>query len=171
VKRRTWFQAIAAVFAAVKSRAQTAAFPGRRAGALRDLAATILPAALGREKTDRIADRFGEWVRGYRAGADTEHGYGFPRIRIKPDLPVGRYIEQLDALGDKPGADVVRRALEDTKITALPSSPNGVHIAADLLSFYFNSSDANDLCYRARIGRDVCRGLPGSDRAPLPLGE
>ena len=171
MKRRVWLQSIAAAFAAVKCRAQAAAFPGRRAGALRDLAAAILPSSLGREHTDGIADRFGEWVRGYRAGADTEHGYGFPRIRSKPDLPVGRYLEQLDALGDKPSADSVRHALEDTKITVLPASPNGAHIAADLVSFYFNSSDANDLCYQARIGRDACRGLSGSDRAPAPLGE
>jgi hypothetical protein len=51
----------------------------------------------------------------------------------------------------------------------LPQSPNGAHIAADLLSFYFTSSDANDLCYQARIARDACRGLDGSDRPPAPL--
>ena len=171
MKRRAWFQAIAAAFTAVRSRAQSAIFPGTRAGALRDLAAAILPASLGREHTDRIADRFAEWVRGYRAGADTEHGYGFPRIRNKPDLPIARYLEQLDTLGEKPDADAVRRALEDAKVTALPASPNGAHIALDLLSFYFNSSDANDLCYQARIGRDACRGLSGSDRRPPALGE
>jgi hypothetical protein len=69
----------------------------------------------------------------------------------------------------RPTPDAVRRALDDAKITALPQSPNGAHIAADLLSFYFTSSDANDLCYQARIGRDACRGLDGSDRPPLPL--
>ena len=108
-------------------------------------------------------------MRGYRSGADLEHGYGFPRIRTKPDLPVGRYLEQLDALGEAPDADTVRRALDAAKITALPASPAGVHVAADLLSFYFNSSDANDLCYQASIRRDACRGLAGSDRPPAPL--
>jgi hypothetical protein len=38
------------------------------------------------------------------------------------------------------------------------------------MAFYFRSSDANDLCYRAQIGRDQCRGLAGSDRPPAPLG-
>ncbi len=28
------------------------------------------------------------------------------------------------------------------------------------MAFYFRCSDANDLCYRAAIGRDECRGLP-----------
>jgi len=167
--RRSWFQLLTGAFASLRSWAQAAAFPGRRVTHLRALAATILPTTLGREQTDRIADRFAAWVRGYRAGADLEHGYGFPRIRSKPDLPVARYLEQLDALGEAPTPDAVRRALDDAKITALPQSPNGAHIAADLLSFYFTSSDANDLCYQAHIGRDACRGLDGSDRPPLPL--
>ena len=29
------------------------------------------------------------------------------------------------------------------------------------MAFYFQSSAANDLCYRAAIGREACRGLPG----------
>jgi hypothetical protein len=37
------------------------------------------------------------------------------------------------------------------------------------MGHYFNSSDARDLCYRANIGRDTCRGLGGSDKAPAPL--
>jgi hypothetical protein len=37
------------------------------------------------------------------------------------------------------------------------------------MSFYFNSADANDLCYRARIQRDTCRGLEGSENPPPPL--
>jgi hypothetical protein len=48
----------------------------------------------------------------------------------------------------------------------LPRTPDGKHVASDLMAFYFNSSEANDLCYRAHIGRDECRGLAGSDREP-----
>jgi hypothetical protein len=168
--RRTWVQLLAAAFTALRGWAQAAAFPDRRATHLRALAAAILPSSLGRDQTDRVADRFAAWVRGYRPGADLEHGYGSPRIRSKPELPIARYLEQLDALGEAPTADAVRRALNEAKITALPQSPNGAHIAADLLSFYFTSSDANDLCYQARIGRDSCRGLDGSDRPPAALG-
>ena len=40
---------------------------------------------------------------------------------------------------------------------------------SDLLAFFFRSSEANDLCYGAAIGRDHCRGLPGSEEAPAPL--
>jgi hypothetical protein len=34
------------------------------------------------------------------------------------------------------------------------------------MAFYFQSSAANDLCYRAAIGREACRGLPGSEDPP-----
>jgi hypothetical protein len=37
------------------------------------------------------------------------------------------------------------------------------------MSFYFRGSDANDLCYRAAIGRDKCRGLAGSQNPPSEL--
>ena len=63
----------------------------------------------------------------------------------------------------------VTAALEQARITDLPRTPDGRHIAADLMAFYFRSSDANDLCYRAAIGRDLCRGLDGSEQAPPPL--
>jgi hypothetical protein len=63
----------------------------------------------------------------------------------------------------------VETALEEGKITDLPRNPDGRHIAADLMAFYFRGSDANDLCYRAAIGRDRCRSLAGSDHAPPEL--
>jgi hypothetical protein len=37
------------------------------------------------------------------------------------------------------------------------------------MAFYFNSSEANDLAYRAAIGRDTCRGLTGSENRPAPM--
>jgi hypothetical protein len=60
----------------------------------------------------------------------------------------------------------VEAALTQAKVTALPQSPDGRHVATDLMAFYFRSSDANDLCYRAHIGRDSCRGLAGSEQEP-----
>jgi len=169
VKRRAWIQALVAQWAFVRGWAQAVTFPGNRAAALRALAAVVLPSTFGREYTDRIADRFAECVRGYRAGADMEHGYGFPRVRSEPPSAVAKYIEQLDALGEHASRDAVERILADAKITALPQSPNGAHIITDLMSFYFHSSEANDLCYQAQIQRDTCRGLVGSGEPPAPL--
>src|SRR5437762_3026964 len=141
--------------------AQTATFPGDQADALRALAQVVLPKEIDAAK---IAEDFSRWVREYRAGAEMEHGYGFTRLRSKPASPAPAYLEQLAAVGPNPTAESVAGALEDAKITDLPRAPDGRHVAADLMAFWFRSSDANDLCYRAAIGRDKCRGLAGSEK-------
>jgi hypothetical protein len=43
------------------------------------------------------------------------------------------------------------------------------HVVVALVAFYFGSAEANDLCYRAAIGRNQCRPLVNSPREPLPL--
>ena len=143
-----------------------AAFPGEHAEHLRALARVVLPSEVDAAAT---AAKFAEWVRGYRAGAEMDHGYGFTRLRSKPTLAVANYARQLAALGAQPTAAQVTAALEEAKITDIPRTPDGRHVASDLMAFYFRSSEANDLCYRARIGRDECRGLPGSEDAPKEL--
>jgi hypothetical protein len=163
-------------FPALRAWAQTASFPGKHGLALRDLAAVVLPAELGRTGTDRIAEQFEGWVREYRPDADMDHGYGFTRVRSKPQSPAPAYLTQLEALREAlASADPVskRKAVEDALeragIKDLPRSPAGKHVIADLMSFYFHGSDANDLCYRAAIRRDSCRGLEGSGNPPPPL--
>ncbi len=135
-----------------------------------------LPSELGRTGTDRVAGQFERWVREYRPGADMDHGYGFTRVRSKPPAPAPAYLNQLEALrepmakGDAAAKrEAVEEALERANIKDLPRSPDGKHVIADLMSFYFRGSDANDLCYRAAIRRDSCRGLEGSDNPPPPL--
>ena len=53
---------------------------------------------------------------------------------------------------------------------ALPARPNGQHVVADLMAFYFRSSEANDDCYSALINREVCRPIAITTRKPAPLG-
>ncbi len=115
-------------------------------------------------------------MRGYRAGAEMDIGYGPPRLPSKGPSPAPNYLRHLEALrqallsGDVDSKrQAVTAALEQAKVTDLPRTPDGRHVAADLMAFYFRSSDANDLCYRAAIGRDLCRGLDGSEQAPAPL--
>jgi hypothetical protein len=110
-------------------------------------------------------------VREYRPGADTEHGYGFTRVRAKPPSPAGLYVEQLAALPTPLTREAVQAAIEQAQIPDLPRLPDGKHVIADLMSFYFRGSDANDLCYRAAIKRDACRGLAGSENPPAPMKE
>ncbi|HLJ45380.1 MAG TPA: hypothetical protein VKU01_05205 [Bryobacteraceae bacterium] len=144
--------------------AQTVAFPGPHGETLRQLASIVLPSSAG-----EIAARFERWVREYRPGAEMDHGYGITRIRSKGPSPAVVYMEQLAALPKPLSAKAIETVLVDAKIETLPRSPDGKNVIADLMSFYFNSSDAFDLCYRAAIGRDRCRGLDGSDAPPPPL--
>jgi len=137
------------------------------------LAAVVLPSELGAAGLENAAAQFERWVRDYRPGAEMEHGYGFTRLRSKPPAPAPAYLRQLGELrltGDiESDRAAVEAALAQADVTALPQAPDGRHVASDLLAFYFRSSAANDLCYRAHIGRDECRGLPGSDREPTRL--
>jgi hypothetical protein len=163
-------------FPALRVWAQTVSFPGKHRPVLRELAAVVLPAELGRTGTDRAAEEFERWVREYRPGADMDHGYGFTRVRSKPVSPAPAYLTQLETLREtlENGDAISKRkavedALERASIKDLPRSPDGKNIVADLMSFYFHGSDANDLCYRAAIRRDSCRGLEGSGDPPPPL--
>lgn len=181
MRRRTLLRWIASLgsatrFTTLRTWAQTAAFPGDHSQTLAALAAIVLPSEVGPEGARAIARNFERWVREYRPGAEMDHGYGFTRLRNKPASPAPAYLRQLESLGPAlTGADpaaarrAVESALDEARITDLPRTPDGRHVASDLMAFYFRSSDANDLCYRAAIGRDKCRGLAGSDNPPAEL--
>ena len=152
---------------------------------LQAVADAVLPEALGDAARRRVVADFERWLGQYHERADTDHGYGFTRIRVTGPSPAARYPAQLAALDEAARASVhagafsslpiearralIADALTAAKIERLPGRPSGGHIAADVMCFYFNSSAAADLCYRARIGRDACRGLGGSERPPEPL--
>ena len=174
MKRRTLLRLLP--FPALRAWSQNAGFPGQHQSTLRELAAAVLPSELGREGTIHVSDQFERWVREYRAGADMEHGYGFTRVRAKPPSPAPTYLAQLEALREPLAASdaaakrkAIEAELERAGIRDLPRSPDGKHVIADLMSFYFRGSDGNDLCYRAAIRRETCRGLEGSDNPPPPL--
>jgi hypothetical protein len=148
------------------------------------LAAAVLPSELGADGQRKAVDAFVRWIREYREGADTDHGYGNTRIRATGPSPARNYAAQLtalDAAATAKGAAsfaaatidvrraIIEAALADAKIERLPARPNGGHIAADLMGHYFNSPDGANLCYKAEIDRDSCRGLPGSENRPRAL--
>jgi len=144
--------------------AQTAIFPGDDADALRAIAGIVLPSEAD---AGRVTADFVRWVRGWRAGAEMDHGYGNTRLRTKGPSPAPAYLKQLAELRGKVEAAAIEAVLRN--LPDLPRTPGSSHIVADLMAFYFRSSDANDLCYRAAIGRDKCRDLAGSDQPPAPL--
>jgi hypothetical protein len=154
-----------------------AAFTETQLATLKAIAAIVLPSEIGRAGRDEVADRFTAWIKSYKPGADMDHGYGFTRIRATEPSPLAAYAAQMRALDARAGRGItfaalpaarqraiVRQSLEG--VERLPVRPDGKNLVADLMGFYFHSSEANDLCYRAEVGRDTCRGLPGSNRPP-----
>jgi len=63
---------------------------------------------------------------------------------------------------------ILDAAFNKAGVRALPPRPSGQHVVADLMAFYFRSSEANDDCYRAQIGREVCRPIQITTRKPEP---
>jgi hypothetical protein len=157
--------------------------PADEINTLRELAAVVLPASLGRSRTDEISGEFVKWVKEYKPGAQMDSGYGFTRLRVTPDSPARHYAEQLRELeaaagqkGSRFGAldaagnhAIVEAALQQASVTQIPSHPDGKHVASDLMSYFFNGSDGRDFLYNAAIQSDACRGLPNSDKRPAPL--
>jgi len=123
------------------------------------------------------------WTRGYREGVALAHGYGHPRLQKSGPSPVPAYLAQLAALEAAAKAHgarwsaldlETRRSLLDAAfakagVRGLPPRPNGQHVVADLMAFYFRSSEANDDCYKALINREVCRPIAVTVRKPEPL--
>jgi hypothetical protein len=147
---------------------------GVRAEEFRELAGVVLPASLGRSRTDQIADNFLQWFGDYKAGAEVSSGYGFPRTQVIGPNPSTNYAAQLTELGltklDVTAKRVaVEHALEAAKIDRIPPRPNGQHVAADLLSYFYGSADGEDFLYGVAIKRDDCRGLADSDKRPPRL--
>jgi hypothetical protein len=166
MRRRTVLQWLASLTTAIRGWSQTPL--SAQSGTLKNLAAIVLPAGVASE---RVAEQFETYVREYRPGADTDHGYGFTRVRPKPPSPAAEYVRQLAALPMPLTRGAVEAALEAAQIRDLPRLPDGKSVIADLMSFYFRSAEANDLCYRAAIERETCRGLSGSSNEPKPLKE
>jgi len=150
---------------------------------LRDVAATVLPSALGPKGQDAAVDNFLLWIRDYKEGVPLSHGYGNPRLVRTGPSPASAYATQIAALqqvarerGGRFGVlplDTRRAILDEAfkaaRIQNLPGRPDGRHVVADLMAHYFRSSAANDLCYNARIGRHSYRAIRITTVRPAPL--
>jgi hypothetical protein len=188
MKRRTllqWTAALAGMlpFERLKLFAQPRELTPEAIAALHEIAPTVLPSALGAERTRATVDRFVVWTRGYREGVPLAHGYGHPRLVRSGATPVPAYLAQLAALeaearaagGRWSALDAEKRrtildaAFTNAGVRNLPPRPTGQHVVADLMAFYFRSSEANDDCYNALINREVCRPIAITTRKPEPL--
>ena len=192
MKRRTLLQWIATATAALPIRplrlfAQS--LPRRQSSGeltpeaismLHEIAPTVLPSSLGAARTRAVVDRFVIWTRDCREGVALAHGYGHPRLQKSGPTPASTYLAQLAALDREARARGGRwsaldaddrRAILDAAFTAagvrtLPPRPMGQHVVVDLMAIYFRSSEANDDCYRAAIGRETCRPIALTIRKP-----
>ena len=150
---------------------------------LHEVAPTVLPSALGQKGIDAAVDDFVRWVRNYREGVPLSHGYGNPQLVRSGPSPATGYAKQVTALQEAARAKggrfstlpiETRRSLLDEAFRAasiqnLPGRPDGRHVIADLMAHYFRGSAANDLCYNARIGRNVNRAILVTTTRPRAL--
>ena len=157
---------------------------GLPAAELLALSQAVLPSELGADGMARAARDFAKWANGYRPGAEILHGYGTDKLMTAGASPVGAWGRQLVALNQlareqhkaaftnlsiSQRQDVVRAALGGGKIGSMPSPLEATHVAVGLLSWFYSSPDATDLCYEAKIGKNQCRPLVNSSREPVTI--
>lgn len=188
MKRRRALQTLATAAAAlpllrVELRADE--LPADQVFVLRDVAATVLPSAIGSKGQNEAVDNFLKWIREYKEGVALSHGYGEPRLVKSGPSPAPGYSKQITALqqaaqerGGRFGAlpiearrELLDNALKAADVRNLPGRPDGKHVVADLMAHYFRSSGANDLCYNSRIGRNTYRAIRVTTVRPAPLGK
>jgi hypothetical protein len=149
------------------------------------LASAILPSEFGPDGQRRIAAALQKWIAGYRVGAEMNHGYGTARIRTTGADPSTRWALQLRSLdadarrvhaaGFTAITPEQRRALVRTQLTAerataIPGETAAAsHVALALLSTFYGSPEATDLCYEAAITPNACRPLTAVTQRPVPL--
>jgi hypothetical protein len=150
---------------------------------LRGLGSAVLPSELGQDGVNRVVTAFERWLEGYREGVELVHGYGTGELRRTGPSPALRWsaqLRELDTSARKQGHSFEQLGLDDRRLlitaalegqrgSGLPPVDRAPHLALGLLAFFYDSPEATDLCYQARIGSNGCRPLAGSPQRPLPL--
>ena len=153
---------------------------------LRAVADVVLPSgALGEDGMAAAVRGFMDWVEGFEAAAELDHPYLTGQLRYGLPHPGPRWGAQLTAmdlesqarsglafaeLGEDERRGVVERALRGG--SSLPGSPaQADHVALGLLAWFYRTSPANDLCYRADVGRHLCRSTATAVEEPTRGGE
>lgn len=187
MRRRTLFQTAAlALLSNVLprfARAQAATLSRDDRDLIVAIGEVVLPAILGADGRAKAVAAFAKWLDGYKAGVPMSYGYGDLRYAVVPPSPLVRYPSQLTRLQELAKAKgstftalspadrkaVVEAALREAKVTKLPERPDGQHVASDLMSHFYSSSDGNDFLFKASIRVSDCRGLDGSTDRPVSI--
>jgi hypothetical protein len=153
--------------------------------ALDALAEVALPPELGPEGRTRAVAGFRQWLAEYRPVAELNHGYGTGELAYTPAHPGPAWTAQLEALDlestERYGvrfasldaerrAGMVRAAIARDRTDRLGDPADARHVAVGLLSYFYATPEAADLCYRAEIGRFACRRLDQVSHRPAARG-
>src|SRR5262249_46931656 len=179
MQRRTllqWAASCAAVlpFQRLRLMAQPRELTPSAIATLHEISTTVLPASLGADRVRGTVHKFVQGTRGYSDGVTMTQGSGHRRLQKTGASPVPGYVSQLAAIDADARArggrfatlDLeTRRALLDAALTKanvrnLPPRPIGQHVVADLMAFYFRSSEANDHSSTPMIQPQACPPLP-----------
>jgi hypothetical protein len=148
------------------------------------LAEVVLPTELGDDGVARVSRGFTQWIDGYRQGAELVHPYGSSNIQQAAASPAGRWRDQLAALDRyarelhqrgfnsltrDQRREIVLAALGAERTNRMPDALDANHVALALVSWFFATPEASNLCYQSRIDRNQCRPLVNAPRQPLPI--
>jgi hypothetical protein len=143
---------------------------------LQAVAGIVLPvASLGEEGARRVVEGFRKWLDELEPVAELDHAYIFTdEILYGPPDPEPLWRAQLEALeleAEKrheasfaaiPREEqeaMLRRQMPFDSGLALPDPARAPHVAVGLLAYFYQSTEANDLCYEKAIERTTCRGV------------
>ena len=151
------------------------------------VAMLVLPiSALGDAGIKRVTSDFVNWLDGFDPVAELNHPYYSAEITYGPPDPEPLWGAQLRALdieaqnrfgqsfveiSQKQQQFILERQLPDNQPQEMPYAGDAPHVAIGLVAYFYATSEANDLCLNARVGRQTCRGLATSPDKPAPLGD
>ena len=151
------------------------------------LAMLVLPkTALGKAGINRVTGEFLHWLDAFDPATELNHPYYSEEINYGPPDPAplwGAQLRALDieaqnridknfhAISEDQQIFILERHLPQNASDVLPYAGNAPHVSIGLIAYFYATSEANDLCLDAKVGRQTCRGLHGSPDKPAPLGD
>jgi hypothetical protein len=140
------------------------------------LGSIVLPEkSLGSEGVKKVVAGFRKWLEGFEPVAELDHVYiATDEILYGPPDPQPAFRAQLEALDleseKKHDASfhaipreaqeaILRRQLPPKLDADLPEPARAPHVAIGLLAYFYQTSEANDLCYERAIEKTTCRGV------------
>jgi hypothetical protein len=132
----------------------------------------------------RVLDGFLKWLDELEPVAELDHAYIWTDdILYGPPDPAPLWNAQLEALelesqkrhgaafeelaADQQQAVLAHQLPKDVP-ARLPDPASAPHVALGLLAYFYQTSEANDLCYQKSIEQYTCRGLDSVSIEPPP---